>query len=204
MPYTPNIPKELELNVDTIEQKIDNAVTAYCAERGINLLDYKATVATKHNTMINLAIYIYKHVFKPPGTLHYNQMSLMNYEDIDLLITVAVKFIEIMSHFDKSQGLYAFGLMTGIADETFRQWEISEEPNSSRLAVLKSIREYDAQSLKNKLIDAGGMPLAMVANHDSQKGLEYAKAQQLAPVNAVFVLPTERDRLAGLLDTKKP
>lgn len=204
MAYKHNIPDNIILDRETVEQKIDNAVNAYCAERGINLADYKATVATKHNTMVNMAIYIYKQVFKPPGPLNYNQMSLLDYENIDLLYTVAIKFIEIMSHFDKSQGLYCFGLMTGISHETYRQWEIDEEPNSARLQVLKAIKDYDAQSLKNKLIDAGGMPLAMVANHDSQKGLEYAKAQQLAPVNAVFVLPTERDRLAGLLDTKKP
>ena len=204
MAYKHSISNEEYLDINTLENRIDNAVNAFCASRGIDLSNYKATVATKQNTMISLAIYIYKQVFKPPGPLNYNQQSLLDYENLDEFRLVALKFIEIMAHFDKSQGVYCFSLMTGIGHDTIRQWETAQEPNSQRMGILKAIKEYDAQSLKNKLIDAGGMPLAMVANHDSQKGLEYAKAQQLAPVNAVFVLPTERDRLAGLLDKQKP
>lgn len=204
MAYKHNIPLEYQLDLSTIEDRIDQALLDYFAKYNIDITDYKTAQNLKHNTIISLMRYIYSQIFKPPCNLAYNQKSLMDYEDLETLYIVAGKFIDICSSFNKSQGLYCFMQMTGLDQTTVNWWKQQPDVNSERLQILKAVEDYNREALINLLKDSNIGQLA-VANNDKSTGLEWAKnAQTTITNNAVYVLPTERSKLSGLLDTTKP
>lgn len=191
-----SIPKENYININTISSDIDKCVIDFFAIRNIDINDIQQIKSIPHNTLSLCMKYIYEQLFKPNKTLCNNQKSYIDYNNIELLQTLADKFIDICLLFNKSLGLMSFGFMCGIDYSTLMRWQNERESNPQRFNIIKSVQEGHKMCHVGLLNDTPVGALA-VANNDHETGLEWSKNQaaQIA-ANTVYLLPSERvDRM---------
>ena len=187
------IPADKYINTDTIEQQIDDVVIMFFDKFNINLYDSKECNNISHNMLTLCFTEVYNRLFKPDCTIVNNQRSLLDYNNIEQLQTVANCFLKWCMWFNKSLGMLPFSYMTGISLETLRRWSTEEkELNPARYGVVKSIQEGHKQAQIN-ILNGSPVGALAVANNDIETGLEWGKnqAQQITN-NTVYYLPSER------------
>lgn len=184
-----------KIDLESLHDQIWAVVREYCVNSGIDINDYKMRSTLKHNTIINLMLYIYNNIFKPnyDTGLKGIPKTIIDYDNLEELSIVCSEFINICSFFNVSHGYYAFEIMTGIDDNVIFEWQKkNDELNLRRSAIIKAIREYNKSALIGILKDSGVGAIA-VANNDVEAGLEWAKnTQQIAQNNTVYYIPSER------------
>lgn len=190
MPGT--IPKDKYININTIGAQIDNCVFDFFTARNIDIYDITQCKSIPHNIITLCMMNVYNTLFKPDQTLCNNQKSLINYDDIELLQTIANKFIELSLHFNKSLGLMQFSLFSGIHRATLADWRDNKNINPARSDIINNICECHKMEQIGLLNDTPVGALA-VANNDIETGLQWSQNQAItAGNNAVFLIPSER------------
>lgn len=191
------IPQDLYIDINTIEQDIDDCIMQFFKRFNIDIYDPKECRASVTHNMLNLCFkQCFRQLFKPDRTLCNNQNSRIDYENIELLQTIADSFVKWCLWFNKSMGIMSFSMLTGIRWETLAQWRDHPETNYKRSQLVKYIQEYHKAEQIALLNDTPVGALA-VANNDTETGLRWAanNAQQITN-NTVYLLPSERtDRL---------
>ena len=190
-------PKYNFINPDILQSQVDEVIHEYCDTYGIDIYNYNVRCNIKHNEVNNILRYCYNKIFRPDRKLYNNQASLLDYDDIVQMSCVTEVFLNVCSLFNKALGIFSFSIFTGISHTTLTAWsESDKESNPARLALLKSIRDYNKSALIDNLKDSPVGALA-VANNDVETGLEWSKNQvQQITNNTVYYLPSERrDRL---------
>lgn len=190
-------PKYNFIKPDTIHDQVIECVNAEVIDLGYDLNNPKERRSITHNEINYILRQVYNRLFKPDKPLINNQKSLIDYDNIELLQIIADTFLDICSKFNKSLGLMSFSYMTGIDYRTIYRAlnEDSNELNSSRCQVFKSIQEGHKQAQISLLNDTPVGALA-VANNDHETGLEWSKNQMQVTAQSVYFLPSERvDRM---------
>jgi hypothetical protein len=116
-------PKYNYIDVNTITDKIYNSFNCHLYElgfddKGIDNSNERKPRYITHNHINYILRQIYNDVFKPDKTLFNNQVSIIDYNDINQLRVIASIFIDICTKFNKSLGLISFSFMTGIDTAT--------------------------------------------------------------------------------------
>lgn len=189
------------INIETIKDDIYNSLNAHLYELGFNDFGVDDSNPRKpryitHNHINYILRQIYNDLFKPDKALFNNQVSIIDYNNINQLETIANIFIDICTRFNKSLGLISFGYLTGIDTATLFNWLNNEPPNPQRLEVLKNIQE-NHKNIHIGLLNESGVGQLATANNDSETGLNWSKNNAPGLTNsAVYILPSERlDRL---------
>lgn len=182
------------IDINTIAEQIDSCVIAFFSNYNIDVHDLDQCRKVPHNTLNLCFRYIYKQLFKPSTKQISNKQSLIDYNNADLLLVLADKFLEICQAFNKSLGLMSFSFMTGIDYKSIYNWMSpeGEKLNRKRFQVLKYIQEGHKAAQVGLLNDTPVGALA-VANNDQETGLNWSanQAQQIT-ANTVYLLPSER------------
>lgn len=186
------------INTATISQDIDNCVLEYFSRYSLDVFDLSQRKYITHNILTGCMKYIYNKLFKPSQGLYNNQHSLIDYDDIEQLKTIADKFIELSLEFNKSLGLMQFSIMSGIHRSTLAEWRDNRELNPIRSDIINNICECHKMEQIGLLNDSPVGALA-VANNDIETGLEWSKQQALTQANnTVYILSSERLQGLGL------
>ena len=192
MGYADRKPDYNFINPETIHDEVIQCAKDIICDMGYDITNPKERRSITHNEINYVLRQVYNKLFKPDKALYNNQMSLLNYDDIDTIKLLAKTFIDICSMFNKSLGLMSFGYMIGVSHTTLYKWANDETLNPARSEVVKYIRECHKVAQISLLNDTPVGALA-VANNDVETGLEWSKQQAaLQATNAVYILPSER------------
>ena len=185
-------PKDKYININTICDDIDNCVIDFFTAYNINIYDINQCKSIPHNIITLCMLNVYNNLFKPDTTLRNNQKSLIDYDNIDLLQTIANKFIELSLRFNKSLGLMQFSIFSGIHRCTLAEWRDNKNVNPARSDIINNICECHKMEQIGLLNDTPVGALA-VANNDTETGLEWSTKQAITTQQgAVFLIPSER------------
>ena len=181
-----------------LDKKIDDYITDYFISNNIDLSDYKTKVSLKHSTFNNLFRNIYKNILSNNSYIPFQHNSLIDYNNNDILLYFANKFIDICTEYNKSLGLLSFCYFIGVDYIRIQEWISAEgeKLNPGRAFILNKLREaHKAQHIS--LMNDSGLGLLAVANNDAETGLQWQeKVQTATQQTTVYLLPSERvDRL---------
>lgn len=150
----------------------------FFSNRGIDLYNEPGRTST---SMCQAAwIYVYRHLFKPPGgyRLTRNGMrsnSNLDLEDFETLRAIADEYANICFEFDFKTGVFGFCSLIGINQDTFYAW-LNEETRAERTPkyseIAKIVRGGYRQMIRDTLANSpvGAITLA---NNDNEVGLNY-------------------------------
>lgn len=109
-----------------------------------------------------LLSYIYTSVFKPDRrkkAFKHNaycnfQTSILDYSDTDTLFDLWQLYKQICSRYQKTYTVHAFCCMTGISQQTFREWEKQNSRDSSKqhYAFCKAVKQDTESALYSKTV----------------------------------------------------
>lgn len=194
------------IDVLTIHDKVMTFAEQQAASLGYDLSNPKDRKGITHNEVNYILRQVYSNIFKPSKPLYNNQVSLIDYDNIDQLNAVCEVFIDICSRFNKSLGLMSFSFMTGINYATLYRWVNDDrELNPARCKAIQRVQEVH-KALQIGLLNDSPVGALAVANNDIETGLEWSKQQVLTQANnTVYVLSSERLQGLGLpkADTKE-
>ena len=193
------VPDNIKVTAENIETKVKAIMQQY-----FDLYNYDVSTPDNrkkisHNELTHCLKYIYNNLFKTDISLCNNQNSRFDYNDIELLTTLANIYIDIALYFNKSLGLMQFSIFIGVDPVTLIEW-LNDERNPARTRILKNIQEYHKMEHIN-LLNQSPVGALAVANNDRETGLEWTKNNaQTINNNSVFILPSERRKV---LDNKQ-
>lgn len=191
------------INPKTINSEVIKAVRDNITALGYDLTNPKDRKSITHNEVNYILRKVYEQLFKPNQALYNNQKSLLDYDDIDTIKTLANTFIDICSMLNKSLGLVSFSYLIGVSTTTLYNWSRDEKSNPERFMMVKYIQESHKAAQIGLLNDSPVGALA-VANNDVETGLQWSLNQTItAANNAVFLIPSERLNRLNISDSER-
>ena len=143
--------------------------------------DYNTLSKTVRTTTYKACMrYIYENLFKTDYLNAGSNASIINSDNVELLNTLCVKYLQICDLYNKQLGLFGFALLIGYDIETLKRW--GQNATDPRYAIYKAIKEHLRDSSEDSLKDSDIGRIA-VANNSNEVGLNYgyqAAAQQVA------------------------
>lgn len=164
--------KVYDIDLDSIDyftNAIDNAVIDFCEE--YNITDLKNETQNVFNGCLR---YVYYHVFKPTNRNKLNDKvnSLLDYNDIDLLIDVLNHYLYLCDRYSKAISVQSFCTMIGIDKTVIYDWYNGNVRNlnpkySHVFKILDTERE---RSLSDLLVSGKRQPIGVLAVLNHEKG----------------------------------
>lgn len=143
-------------------------------------LDYNSITKLKTNTFKAGMYYVFDNLFCIDDPRAIYNLSILDKDDIPLLLTIAKCYIRLCDFYNKQLGLFGFSCLTGITIDDIKAW--SNNATSPHYAVYKLIKDHMRDSSEECLKDSDIGRIA-VANNSTEAGLNYgyqAAAQQAA------------------------
>ena len=193
------------IKADKVQEQIINSVDKHLQELnynsfGIDDSNPKKTRTISHNELNYIFRQVNKDLFKPNKPMFNNQKSLINYDDVEVIKSIADAFIDISLKLNKSMGLLSFGYLCGIDYTTLLRWVECPELNLERSKVIKRLQESHKGEQVAMLNDSPVGALA-VANNDKETGLNWSANQLTQQANnTIYILPSERLKHLGISD----
>jgi len=191
-----------QINITTLSSDIDNTFNNAVIQLGYDPNSPADRKAITQNEITAALRQVYYILFQPEHNLPNNQKSLIDYSDLTMLSLLADKFNNICLLYNKSMGLFAFSMFTGISYNTLKAWRDGtfETVNPERMQLIKNIAENN-RCLQVALLNNTPVGALAVANNDTETGLKWS-ANQAAQItnNTVYYIPSER---AGRLQLDK-
>lgn len=182
------MPKSVDL--EHLEENIKGAFLAFLSDGGVDVDNFEAITKIKHSTFESALRHVYKKLFQPDHTQLNNQLSLLPYDDLEVLDRLITIYNDLCMMCDKTNGLYGFSSLTGYALRTLEGWAV-DELNPARMQQVKKLTETRKHLFRNMLSDDRTGRIVL-ANNDRELGLEYerSKAQEINKAT-VYILPGE-------------
>lgn len=190
-------PKYNYINADTLQENIINCFNKHLYnlgfdDQGIDNSNERKPRYISHNQINYILRQIYSDILKPNKPLFNNQMSILDYDDVEQLNIIANIFIDICTKFNKSLGLMSFSFLSGIDYTTLIEWLNDKTVNPKRSEILKLIKESH-KAIHIGLLNESGLGQVAVANNDIETGLQWQQNTAAGiSANAVYILPSER------------
>ena len=146
------------INYDYYNNVIREKIAFYIDS--LNYTDIKITA----NHLNAILSHIYNDIFKPDKILISNKKCNIEYSKTNLNILFDI-YISICRDFVIMPSLYGLSLLTGIQEDTFKQYV-----TPAGLEILNARREF----VRNRLVD-NNLGLTVLANNDTSVGLLYTR-----------------------------
>ena len=183
------------VDLENLEENITGVFLDYLRKGGVDTENLDAIAKIKHNTFEAALISVQMTLFKADKKQITNQLSLLPYNDNEILERLVNIYINLCTMCNKSTGLYGFSSLTGYYYNTIKQW-YGDELNPVRMSLLKRIAENRQHLHINRMQDTPLGDVA-VANNDTELGLVWAKnSAQAVGKTAVFIIPGEQTKNA--------
>lgn len=181
------------VDYENLERNIINVFMDTLSNGGIDVNNAEALAKIKHNTFEDACGAVYDCLFRPEKNQENNQLSLLPYNDNNILKQLVYIYNRLCIKCNKSNGVYGFSTMTGYGYSTLNAWLV-DQLNPGRIEILKNLQETRRHTHINRLQDTPLGDVA-VANNDAELGLNWAKnnAPQVTQ-KAVYILPAEQTR----------
>lgn len=158
-----------EINIYTVTGLIETTLKQFL----INIdpeLNYKNVVSIKTNTFKAGLYYVFDNVFCVDDPRVINNRSLIDFNDVPLLLTIANCYIRLCDFYNKQLGLFGFSCLTGADINKIMSW--SENPTAPIYGVYKLLKDHMRDSSEEALKDSDIGRIA-VANNSAAAGLHY-------------------------------
>ena len=159
-------------DIEYIKNRIDDAIIDFCID--YNISDLKSETQNVFNGCLR---YIYDNVFKPNKRNKLNDKvnSLLDYNNIELLIDVLNYYIYLCDIYSKSISVSSFCTMVGIDKTVIYDWYKGSVRNLNPLYshVFKILDDERERSLSDLLISGKRQPIGLLAvlNHEKNWNL---------------------------------
>lgn len=168
-----------EININSVSGLIETTLKQFLLQIDPEL-NYMNLTRIKTNTFKAGLYYVFDNVFRvnDPRVLYNN--SILDKDDIPLMLTIANCYIRLCDFYNKQLGLFGFSCLTGISIDIIRSW--GENATSPVYQIYKLLRDHMRDSSEECLKDSDIGRIA-VANNSAEAGLNYgyaAAAQQAA------------------------
>ena len=165
-------------DIEYIKNRIDSAIDCFCDD--YNIQDLKNETQNVFNGCLR---YIYDNVFKPNKRNKLNDKvnSLLDYNNIELLIDVLNYYIYLCDIYSKAISVSSFCTMVGIDKTVIYDWYKGSVRNLNPLYshVFKILDDERERSLSDLLISGKRQPIGLLAvlNHEKNWNLPGASKE---------------------------
>lgn len=155
-------------DIEYIKNRIDSAIDCFCDD--YNIQDLKNETQNVFNGCLR---YIYDNVFKPNKRNKLNDKvnSLLDYNNIELLIDVLNYYIYLCDIYSKAISVSSFCTMVGIDKTVIYDWYNGSVRNLNPLYshVFKILDDERERSLSDLLISGKRQPIGLLAVLNREK-----------------------------------
>lgn len=188
-------------NYTIAENDIEDRFLEYFNERGIDITDIQTAYGIKQVTYIAAFRYVYKCLFKPFKNQPDNRKSKIDYNDTDVLNTIADIYLDICFMYHIEPTYYSFTTLTGINYDTWYNWlngEVRNNPTgniSHKWFLITQKVKQASQAYTRAELENGLVGQITKANNDREKGLLYSQTQ--AEITASVIAHETAEQIAA-------